>query len=297
MIILISVAFITLLERKILSYIHLRKGPNKVRIFGILQPLSDALKLLFKEIFIFNNFNYYIFIISPILRLLLIIILWITFPLNIKFYNEFNILIIICIFSLGVYSLIIISWASISLYSILGGIRRIAQTISYEIRFFILLIFNYILIEEFSIIKYLIYQKFNIFILINFLGRIFILISLIAELNRTPFDLREGESELVSGFNIDYGSRLFVFIFIAEYGIILFNIYLFTYIFMYSNIQNFLFFFIGLINVILIIWIRGVLPRIRYDKLIRLCWKFILPISIILLLLFIILKLLIIINY
>jgi len=274
---IISVAFLTLIERKLLRYIQLRKGPNKLGIIGILQPFSDAIKLIFKEIYIIKKLNYLVYLFSPIFRFILIIIIWIIYP----FYRNLitirlRLLYLICCFRLGAYRLFISGWSSNSSYSILGSIRSLAQSISYEVSLSIIIIIPIFIINYIDIRNLFNYN----FKLIIFLWpiRLLFLIRIIAELNRTPFDFSEGESELVSGFNIEYIRSGFILIFLSEYARIIFLRYLFI-LFYRGGFINLIFFIKIFLIIFLIIWIRGTIPRFRYDLLIYICWLIILPFS------------------
>lgn len=271
-------AFLTLLERKVLGYIQIRKGPNKLGYIGLLQPFSDAIKLFSKESILILKSNYLFYLISPLFRIIIILLLWqnlliITIIIN----NEFNILLILCILRLGVYGLIVAGWSSNSIYSLIGRVRRIAQTISYEVSIILIILNVIFLVESFNLYNYYLFQYYLWFILINFPISIILLVRFLAELNRTPFDFAEGESELVSGFNTEYIRGRFALIFIREYGIILFIIILFC-IFFFGGVINLLFFIIFLFILFFIIWIRGTYPRFRYDNLINLTWKSYLPV-------------------
>lgn len=276
-VVLIGVAFLTLLERKILRYVQLRKGPNKVGFIGILQPFSDAIKLFNKEVFVIYKSSYYLFYICPVLLFFIIICNWLFIPVitNIYFIN-YSLLLIIIILTIIGYIFMLIGWSSNSVYSIVGAVRALAQTISYEVRFIIIILVLIILRERYRVGDFIKWQL-NMWYIIILLPLFFVFfISILAELNRSPMDFIEGESELVSGFNVEYFRGGFALIFIAEYGIIIFFRYLLILIF--TGLESFIFIFLGL-NVIvsLIIFMRGILPRIRYDELIYLCWKIILP--------------------
>lgn len=278
-IVLISVAFFTLLERKVLGYIQLRKGPNKVGFIGLLQPFADAIKLFSKEAFLVLKSNYLYYVLRPIFRIILILLLWHNIPLVTRIINDlYGLLIIICIIRLGVYGVSIAGWSSNSIYSLLGGVRRIAQTISYEVSIILLLLTEIFLIERFNVYIFKEFQCYIWFLFINLFRAFILIIRFLAELNRTPFDLAEGESELVSGFNTEYISGRFALIFIAEYGIIIFIIMLFAVVFLGGNIMKFYFYLIYLALIFIVIWIRGTFPRYRYDNLIYLTWKRYLPI-------------------
>lgn len=279
-IVLISVAFFTLLERKVLGYIQIRKGPNKVGLIGLIQPFADAIKLFSKETFLVLKSNYLYYLLSPILRILLILLLWQNLPIiTLILNNLYGILIIFCILRLGVYGIIIAGWSSNSIYSLIGGIRRIAQTISYEVRIILLLLSEIFLIERFNLYLFKEFQIYLWFIFINIFCALLLIVRFLAELNRTPFDFAEGESELVSGFNTEYIRGRFALIFIAEYGIIIFIIIFFSIIFLGGNVINIFFYIIYLLIIFFVIWVRGTYPRFRYDNLIYLTWKSFLPVS------------------
>lgn len=280
LIVFIRVAFFTLLERKVLGYIQLRKGPNKFLIKGIFQPIGDGLKLFFKEVNYPSNINFFIFIISPLLGLLISIFFWFIYPyIGMNYIIGFGLIYIFCCSSLIVYIFLIIRWSSNSNYSVLGIIRFISQMISYEVRIIIIIINLIFLINSFNLNDFYIYQinlKFFFFLFFLF---ILLLIRFLAEINRSPFDFSEGESELVSGFNIEFRSLSFIFIFISEYIRIIFIGILLCEMFFGLIINKFYLNIFILIFIFIVIWLRGFLPRFRYDKLIYLVWKLILPLS------------------
>lgn len=285
---MVSVAFLTLLERKVLGYIQLRKGPNKIGFIGILQPFCDAVKLFSKEQVNPVLSNFFIFYFSPIISLFLSLFVWVCLPYIIKFYSfEFGVLFFFCCLRIGVYMVIIAGWSSNSMYALLGSLRSIAQTISYEVALVLILLSILFILGGFNLLYFDIYQNYVWFLFIFFPIRIIWIVSSLAETNRTPFDFAEGESELVSGFNIEYGAGGFALIFLAEYARILFISILFSLLFL-GSLRNLFIFFIKL-NLIafLFIWVRGAFPRYRYDKLIFIAWKSYLPISLNLLFFFI----------
>nr|YP_010613562.1 NADH dehydrogenase subunit 1 [Graphium sarpedon]WAR51437.1 NADH dehydrogenase subunit 1 [Graphium sarpedon]WHN78818.1 NADH dehydrogenase subunit 1 [Graphium cloanthus] len=286
--VLIGVAFLTLLERKVLGYIQIRKGPNKLGMMGLLQPFSDAIKLFTKEQ-IFPNFsNYMSYYFSPVVGFVLSLMIWMLIPyyFNMISFN-LGVLFFFCCTSVGVYTVMVSGWSSNSNYALLGGLRSVAQTISYEVSLALILLSSIIMIMDFNMINFKNYQEMSWFIFFMFPLGLCWISSMLAETNRTPFDFAEGESELVSGFNIEYSSGGFALIFLAEYSSILFMSMLFVLIYMggYSLSLDF-YFKLSFIS-FLFIWVRGTLPRYRYDKLMYLSWKSYLPISLNFLLFFI----------
>ncbi|YP_009473452.1 NADH dehydrogenase subunit 1 (mitochondrion) [Choristoneura fumiferana] len=286
--VLIGVAFLTLLERKVLGYIQIRKGPNKLGFTGILQPFSDAIKLFTKEQTYPLFSNYLVYYFSPIFSFFLSLLIWMVIP---YYFNmiSFNLgfLFFFCCTSLGVYTLMISGWSSNSNYSLLGGLRAVAQTISYEVSLALIMLSVIIMIMDFNLVKFNYYQSMIWFMFMMMPLSLCWLSSSLAETNRTPFDFAEGESELVSGFNIEYSSGGFALIFLAEYSSILFMSMLFILMYM-GGYDLSLFFYLKLVFIsFFFIWVRGTLPRYRYDKLMYLAWKSYLPLSLNFLMLFI----------
>jgi len=274
---LVNVAFVTLLERKILGYSQLRKGPNKVRIIGIAQPFNDAIKLFSKELVFPNDANLGQYFLAPICGLFIVLVTFSVFPFKESSISiRLSVIFIYIMIRINVYPVLISGWSSNRKYALLGSLRSVAQTVSYEVRLALILIF-YLLIGLCLSLK--IISTINIFwvkwIIFSPIVGIW-LISCLAETNRTPFDFAEGESELVSGFNIEYGSLGFALIFMAEYARIIFIGFIFSLIFISSARSIYLYLSITVI-VGVWIWFRTTFPRYRYDKLINLAWKVYLP--------------------
>uniref|UniRef100_UPI00315C9019 NADH dehydrogenase subunit 1 n=1 Tax=Parasipyloidea carinata TaxID=3126553 RepID=UPI00315C9019 len=278
--VLLGVAFFTLFERKVLSYIQIRKGPNKVSFLGILQPFSDAIKLFVKENLIPSLSNFVPYFFSPIFNLFLSLIIWLIIPYFSNLFNySLGLMFFLCCASLNVYSLMLAGWSSNSNYSLLGGLRSVAQSISYEVSLFLILLSFIILSGSYCLIDFYYFQYFGWYIILFFPLCFCLFSSLLADTNRTPFDFAEGESELVSGFNVEYMSGGFILIFLSEYSMILF-MSLFMCIFVFGCDIFSLLFFIKMIFIsFFFIWVRGTLPRFRYDKLMYLTWKCYLPLS------------------
>nr|CAH59830.1 NADH dehydrogenase subunit 1 [Zygaena youngi glaoua] len=278
--VLIGVAFLTLLERKVLGYIQIRKGPNKVGVIGILQPFSDAIKLFTKEQTypMFSNYMSYYF--SPVVSFILSLMVWLLIPyyFNMISFN-LGLMFFVCCMSLGVYSVMVAGWSSNSNYALLGGLRSVAQTISYEVSLILIMMSSIIFIMDFNLMLFGEYQNIIWFFFFMVPLSLCWFSSSLAETNRTPFDFAEGESELVSGFNVEYSSGGFALIFMAEYSSILFMGMFFCLMYLGGyNLNLFFYLKLALIS-FLFLWVRGTLPRYRYDKLMYLAWKSYLPIS------------------
>nr|QHD19777.1 NADH dehydrogenase subunit 1 [Rodolia quadrimaculata] len=278
--VLVGVAFLTLLERKLLGLIQIRKGPNKVGFIGLLQPFSDALKLFSKEEGFPLMSNYLIYYFSPILNLFLALFIWLSMPFNLYFLKfEFSVLFFFCVSSLSVYTIMMSGWSSNSNYSMLGGLRSVAQTISYEVSMFLIFLSFLFMVYSLNLFDFMKFQKLSWLIFMFLPLGIMWLVSGLAETNRTPFDFAEGESELVSGFNVEYSSGGFAFIFLAEYSNILFMSMLSVLILLGGDFMSVLFFLKLVLLSFWWVWVRGTLPRFRYDKLMFLSWKIFLPVS------------------
>ena len=296
---LISIAYLTLAERKVLGYIQCRKGPNVVGLYGLLQPIADGLKLFTKEIIIPNHANILIYILAPILSLTLAFIAWGVIP-----YSEgvvlsdlgVGVLYLFAVSSISVYAILMSGWASNSKYAFLGAIRAAAQMISYEVSIGLIIISVVLCVGSLNLTKIVLTQEAKWFIIPLFPIALMFFVSALAETNRVPFDLTEGESELVSGFNVEYSSMSFALFFLAEYchiilmstfGVILFFggwLSPFEGYFVYSILDGDWahYWWLGgkiAILIFLFIWIRASYPRIRYDQLMALLWKSYLPLS------------------
>ena len=292
---LISIAYLTLAERKVLGYMQARKGPNVVGVYGLLQPLADGLKLFIKEIIIPNHANTLIYIVAPILSLTLAFIAWGVIPYGpgvVLSDLGIGILYLFVVSSISVYAVLMSGWSSNSKYAFLGAIRAAAQMISYEVSIGLIIIAVILCVGSLSLSEIVMVQENIPFILPLFPAAIMFFVSVLAETNRVPFDLTEGESELVSGFNVEYSSMSFALFFLAEYcHIILMSTFAvllflsgwllpFNIFGMAPSLYNFVWFAIKTVAIVfLFIWIRATYPRIRYDQLMTLLWKSYLPLS------------------
>nr|YP_010610836.1 NADH dehydrogenase subunit 1 [Nanatka castenea]WAP91657.1 NADH dehydrogenase subunit 1 [Nanatka castenea] len=278
--VMISVGFFTLLERKFLSYMQIRSGPNKVGYMGLLQPFSDGFKLFLKEYCWPMNSNIFIYYICPLYMLFQSLFIWCLFPyfINLIEYN-YSMMFFLCISGIGVYGLIICGWSSNSMYSMLGCIRSISQVISYEVSLSLILLSYFLLSDSYSFIDFFNIQSNCWFIFFSFPMFFCWFSCCLAETNRSPFDFSEGESELVSGFNIEYGSGGFALLFISEYSSIIFMCLITNMVFFGCDYNSFYFYLKLIFFCFIFIWVRCSLPRYRYDKLMYLAWKCYLPMS------------------
>ena len=291
---LIAVAYVTLAERKILGSIGLRKGPNCVGIYGLLQPLGDGVKLFAKETILPSHANITIFILGPILSFTLSLIVWAVVPYgeNIVLADiNIGILYIFGVSSISVYAILMSGWSSNSKYSFFGAIRAVAQMISYEVSIGLIIISVLLCVGKLNVTSIVLAQQEGIwFIFPLFPAAIMFAISALAETNRTPFDLTEGESELVSGFNTEYSAMSFALFSLAEYAHIIFMSLLFVILFCGGYlpidlpILNLLSpsLWLAIKTGVLIfwfVWVRGSFPRMRYDQLQKLLWSNYLPLS------------------
>lgn len=286
--VLISVAFFTLLERKIMASIQRRRGPNVVGFFGILQPFADGLKLLIKETIIPSKANKIIFLIAPILALFLSFLNWTVLPFgNFNLYSDINIgiLYIFAISSLSVYAIIMSGWSSNSRYAFLGTLRSTAQMVSYEVSIGLIIISVLICSNSLNLLNIVKGQIYIWYILPLFPLFLLFYISALAETNRPPFDLPEAEAELVAGYFVEYSAMTFAQFFLGENINILFMCSFIVLLFFggWLFILNLNFYIFFMIKIFLLlfsfVWVRVTFPRYRYDQLMRLGWKIFLPLS------------------
>nr|YP_010234385.1 NADH dehydrogenase subunit 1 [Acanthodactylus boskianus]QTA72538.1 NADH dehydrogenase subunit 1 [Acanthodactylus boskianus] len=284
--ILVAVAFLTLLERKILGYMQMRKGPNLVGPYGMLQPIADGIKLFIKEPVRPTVASPTLFILTPTLALLLALILWTPIPMPFSMADmNFGLLFILALSSMMVYTILWSGWASNSKYALMGALRAIAQTISYEVTLGLILLSIIMLTGTFSLHTLIITQEHTWLIFPTWPLSMMWFVSTLAETNRAPFDLTEGESELVSGFNVEYAAGPFALFFLAEYANIMLMNTLSCILFLSPSItQQVELFSINLFTkttllTTMFLWIRASYPRFRYDQLMHLLWKQFLPIT------------------
>ena len=297
--VMLSVAYLTLMERKVMGAMHLRKGPNVVGPFGLLQPIADGLKLFLKETIIPSGANRCVFILAPCVTFILALVAWSVIPFDhglVLADLNVGILYLFAISSLGVYGILMAGWASNSMYAFLGALRSAAQMVSYEVAMGLIIITVLMCVGSLNLTDIILAQQgtygmFNWFWLPLFPMAVIFFISTLAETNRHPFDLPEAEAELVAGYNVEYSAMPFALFFLGEYANMIlmsamtsvlflggwlppFEIVPFTWIpgpiWLFIKIAFCLFIFI---------WVRATFPRYRYDQLMRLGWKVFLPIS------------------
>nr|YP_004347849.1 NADH dehydrogenase subunit 1 [Rhynchocypris percnurus sachalinensis]BAK14187.1 NADH dehydrogenase subunit 1 [Rhynchocypris percnurus sachalinensis]BAS04634.1 NADH dehydrogenase subunit 1 [Rhynchocypris percnurus sachalinensis] len=285
--VLLAVAFLTLLERKVLGYMQLRKGPNVVGPYGLLQPIADGVKLFIKEPIRPSTSSPFLFLATPILALTLAMTLWAPMPMPHPVIDlNLGILFILALSSLAVYSILGSGWASNSKYALIGALRAVAQTISYEVSLGLILLSVIILSGGYTLQTFNTTQE-SIWLLIPAwpLAAMWY-ISTLAETNRAPFDLTEGESELVSGFNVEYAGGPFALFFLAEYANILLMNTLSVVLFLGTptlpglpELTTVSLMIKAAFLSIMFLWVRASYPRFRYDQLMHLVWKNFLPLT------------------
>ena len=295
--VLLSVAFLIYAERKVLAYMHVRIGPNRVGPAGLLQPIADVLKLLFKEIIIPTNADRYLFVIAPMLAVIPAFAAWAVIPFTntlVLANIDASLLYVLAMTSLGVYGVIIAGWASNSKYAFFGAMRAAAQIVAYEIAMGFALVGVLMVAGSLNIREIVLGQSggMHLWYFIPLLPLLVVyLVSGVAETNRAPFDVTEGESEIVAGPHVEYGGMGFALFFLAEYTNMLLISALTVLLFFggwhapfpvapFTWIPSLLWFF-GKLAVIafLFLWFRATFPRYRYDQIMRLGWKVFLPFS------------------
>ncbi len=292
--VLVSVAYLTLAERKVMAAMQMRKGPNVVGPFGLLQPFADALKMLMKETIIPTGANRLLFIVAPLLTMTLAMIAWAVIPVNdgwaIANINV-GILYLFAVSSLGVYGIVIAGWASNSKYAFLGALRSAAQMVSYEVSMGLVIVTVLLCAGSLNLTAIVHAQEHIWFFIPLFPMFVVFFISILAETNRAPFDLPEGESEIVGGFHVEYGAMTFGLFFLGEYANMILMSAMTAILFLGGWLSPIPFapftwipgpvWFIAKICLVLFmfVWVRATFPRFRYDQLMRLGWKVFLPLS------------------
>nr|ALJ10596.1 NADH dehydrogenase subunit 1 [Aquiloeurycea quetzalanensis]ALJ10608.1 NADH dehydrogenase subunit 1 [Aquiloeurycea cephalica] len=286
--VLLAVAFLTLLERKVLGYMQFRKGPNIVGPTGLLQPIADGLKLFTKEPIRPSTSSQTMFLMMPTMALTLSLLIWTPLPLPNTLSNlNLGVLFMLALSSLTVYSILGSGWASNSKYALIGALRAVAQTISYEVTLGLILLCLILMTGGFMLSNFNTAQENLWFLVPSWFLMSMWFISTLAETNRAPFDLTEGESELVSGFNVEYAGGPFALFFLAEYANIIMMNMLSTILFLGTTTHH-LQPELSTINLaikastltLMFLWVRASYPRFRYDQLMHLVWKNFLPITI-----------------
>nr|ADV35499.1 NADH dehydrogenase subunit 1 [Triturus karelinii] len=283
--VLLAVAFLTLVERKVLGYMQLRKGPNVVGPMGLLQPIADGLKLFIKEPVRPSTASQTLFLVMPMMALTLALMIWLPLPMPFMLSNlNLGVLFLLALSSLAVYSILGSGWSSNSKYALIGALRAVAQTISYEVTLGLILLCLILMTGGFMLTTFNTTQEATWFIIPAWPMAMMWFISTLAETNRAPFDLTEGESELVSGFNVEYAGGPFALFFLAEYSNILLMNTLSAILFLGPTV-NHLQPEILTVNLmvkasalsVVFLWVRASYPRFRYDQLMHLIWKNFLP--------------------
>ena len=291
---LIAVAYLTYAERKVLAAIQLRKGPNVVGPFGLFQPFADAIKMMMKETIIPTGANRLLFIMAPILTFGLAMIAWAVIPVNnhwaIANINV-GILYLFAISSLGVYGILIAGWASNSKYAFLGGLRSAAQMVSYEVSIGFVMVSVLLCVGSLNLNDIVLAQR-HIWFAVPLLPMFVVFfVSALAETNRSPFDLPEGESEIVAGFFVEYSAMSFALFFLGEYANMILMSAMTSILFLggwlsplpfapFTWVPGPIWFILKILAVLfMFLWVRATFPRYRYDQLMRLGWKVFLPLS------------------
>ena len=291
---LLFIAYLTYFERKVIGAMQLRKGPNVVGPFGLLQPIADGIKLLTKETIFPDNSSKFLFIFSPVLTFALALLAWAVIPVDYKVVlSDINVglMYIFAISSLGIYGIIVAGWSSNSRYAFLGSLRSAAQMISYEVSIGLIIISVLLSSGSLNLTDIVLSQQNMWYVIPHFPMFIIFFISTLAETNRAPFDLPEAESELVAGYNVEYSSMSFGLFFLGEYGNMILMSSMSTILFLggwlppfesqyFDLIPGYLWFLMKVVLLLFVfLWVRATLPRYRYDQLMTLGWKLFLPLS------------------
>jgi len=291
---LIGVAYLTLAERRVIGFMQLRKGPNVVGPFGLFQPFADALKLIAKETILPAGADKVVFLIAPMLTFVLALVAWAVIPFGegmVLADINVGILYLFAVSSLGVYGVIMAGWASNSKYAFLGALRSAAQMVSYEVSMGLVIINVLLCVGSLNLSEIVEAQKNMWFFLPLFPMFIVFFISTLAETNRAPFDLPEGESELVAGYFVEYSSMSFALFFLGEYANMILMSGMTVVLFLggwlppvdiapFNLIPGPIWFIVKICLVLFVfLWVRATTPRYRYDQLMRLGWKIFLPFS------------------
>jgi len=292
--VMISVAYLTYAERKVIGAMHMRRGPNVVGPFGLLQPMADGLKLFLKETIIPSGANRGVFLIAPMLTFVLALVAWAVIPFGAGLVLadiNVGILFLFAISSLGVYGILMAGWASNSRYAFLGALRSAAQMVSYEVSMGFVIITVLMCVGSLNLSDIVEAQRTVWFVVPLFPMAVIFFISTLAETNRHPFDLPEAESELVSGYNVEYSAMAFALFFLGEYANMILMAAMTSILFLggwlppidiapFNWIPGPIWFFAKIAFCLFIfLWVRATFPRYRYDQLMRLGWKVFLPIS------------------
>ncbi|MEE2980355.1 MAG: NADH-quinone oxidoreductase subunit NuoH [Pseudomonadota bacterium] len=292
--VMLSVAYLTYAERKVIGAMQIRKGPNVVGPFGLLQPIADAVKLLFKETIIPSGANKILFLMAPMLTFVLALVAWAVIPFGhglVLADINVGILYLFAISSLGVYGIIMAGWASNSRYAFLGALRSAAQMVSYEVSMGFVIITVLVCVGSLNLTDIVMAQKTVWFVIPLFPMAVIFFISTLAETNRAPFDMPEAEAELVAGYNVEYSAMTFALFFLGEYANMILMAGMTTVLFLggwlplfdvapFNWIPGPLWFAGKIAGVLfLFLWVRATFPRYRYDQLMRLGWKVFLPLS------------------
>ena len=292
--VMLSVGYLTYAERKVIGAMQIRKGPNVVGPFGLLQPIADAVKLLFKETIIPSGANKILFLMAPMLTFVLALVAWAVIPFGhglVLADINVGILYLFAISSLGVYGIIMAGWASNSRYAFLGALRSAAQMVSYEVSMGFVIITVLVCVGSLNLTDIVMAQKTVWFVIPLFPMAVIFFISTLAETNRAPFDMPEAEAELVAGYNVEYSAMTFALFFLGEYANMILMAGMTTVLFLggwlplfdvapFNWIPGPLWFAGKIAGVLfLFLWVRATFPRYRYDQLMRLGWKVFLPLS------------------